>query len=101
MVEMMRQAQEAGIEGFEDDEDPETFGVPDAEITTAVDVTAWLAEKEASMRAHASQIAEDSWFLTLPEGVFEIVFGTEWFVRTTPPFTGTIPADRESWLLDE
>jgi LmbE family N-acetylglucosaminyl deacetylase len=101
MVEMMRQAQEAGIEGFEDDEDPETFGVPDAEITTAVDVTAWLAEKEASMRAHASQIAEDSWFLTLPEGVFEIVFGTEWFVRTTPPFTGTVPADRESWLLDD
>ncbi len=101
IVEFSRQAQEAGMEGLEDeDENPEELGLPDAVITTAVDVSGLLDQKRASMRAHASQISEESWFLTLPDEMFRAFFGTEWFVRTTPPFDGAIPADRDTWLLD-
>jgi hypothetical protein len=33
------------------------------------------------MRAHASQISEQSFFLALPDDAFEVAFGTEWFIR--------------------
>jgi LmbE family N-acetylglucosaminyl deacetylase len=62
------------------DENP-GFGKPEAIITAAVDVTAYLPQKRAAMRAHASQISEDSFFLAMPDEVFAVAFGTEWFIR--------------------
>ncbi|MGH3433596.1 MAG: PIG-L family deacetylase, partial [Thermocrispum sp.] len=61
-------------------EEPQ-FGKPEAEITVAVDVTPYLAAKRAAMRAHASQISEQSFFLAMPEQAFAKAFGTEWFIR--------------------
>jgi LmbE family N-acetylglucosaminyl deacetylase len=75
--------------------------LPEAEITTFVDVSAHLAAKRASMAAHASQatagtpasgetmaaapdgsnIRTLAAFLALPEPVFAMAFGTEWYVR--------------------
>jgi LmbE family N-acetylglucosaminyl deacetylase len=90
MRRLQEQARERGVEiptdaADPDDEepmiDPETFGTPEAELTTAVDVRAHLDLKRASMRAHASQIAEDSFFLAMPDDAFEAAFGTEWFRR--------------------
>src|SRR6266700_4013470 len=52
------------------DEDPDAFsnfGVTDDEITTEIDVTDFLEVKRASMRAHASQISESSFFLSMPD----------------------------------
>ena len=60
-------------------------GKPAAEITTRVDVKSVLAVKEAAMRAHASQIAEDSWFLAMSPDRFEALFGTEWYIQVEPP----------------
>ncbi|HVW45392.1 MAG TPA: PIG-L family deacetylase [Amycolatopsis sp.] len=59
----------------------ENLGKPESELTTAVDVTAYLEYKRKAMRAHASQISEDSFFLAMPDDVFAVVFGTEWFIR--------------------
>ena len=66
-----------------DDTPPEDFeiGVPESEITTAIDVTRWLDRKRASMRAHASQISEQSFFLVMPDEAFAMAFGTEWFIH--------------------
>jgi hypothetical protein len=33
------------------------------------------------MRAHASQISEQSFFLAMPDEAFRHAFGTEWFIR--------------------
>jgi LmbE family N-acetylglucosaminyl deacetylase len=66
----------------EEDLDTNTFGKPEAELTHAVDVRDQLAVKRASMVAHASQIAPDSWFLTMGDDAFAAAFGTEWFIRT-------------------
>lgn len=57
------------------------LGVDEARVTAAVDVTAWLDAKRAAMRAHASQIGETSFFLSLPDEAFRAVWGTEWYVR--------------------
>jgi LmbE family N-acetylglucosaminyl deacetylase len=78
----------------------ETFGTPDELITTAVDVTAVIDQKRRAMAAHASQIGEESFFLSLPDSEFTAAFGTEWFIRVdggADPAAG--PARRETWLL--
>ncbi|UDY36909.1 PIG-L family deacetylase [Dermatobacter hominis] len=60
---------------------PDDFGEPEAHITHAVDVRSFVRAKRGAMVAHASQIAPDSWFLTMGEEQFERAFGTEWFIR--------------------
>ena len=44
-------------------------------ITTTVDVREFVDAKRAAMAAHASQIAEDSFFLQLPPPTFRRAFG--------------------------
>jgi LmbE family N-acetylglucosaminyl deacetylase len=71
-----------------------TFGTPAHLLTTAVDVTAHLDRKRRAMAAHASQIAETSFFLKMDDETFRRAWGTEWYVRRGAP-EGT----REDWLL--
>jgi LmbE family N-acetylglucosaminyl deacetylase len=70
---------------------PETVDVwytPSGAITHIVDVSAHLEQKKAAMQAHASQAtAADAGqsrtldlFLGLPDDLFALGFGTEWFV---------------------
>ena len=81
------EAIEAGAEmpGDLKPEDLEHLGVSEDRITTTVDVRPWLARKRAAMAAHASQISETSFFLTMAPELFERGFGQEWFVRCDAP----------------
>ncbi|GAA1212263.1 PIG-L family deacetylase [Prauserella alba] len=94
----------AGIELPDIGAEPE-FGSPESVLTAAVDVTPYLDAKRAAMRAHASQIAEQSFFLAMPGEAFAFAFGTEWFIRAgagpgiteTDLMAGlTVPADTEA-----
>lgn len=78
--------------------DAETFdvGVDSDRITTVVDVRAFAKQKRAAMAAHASQIAESSFFLQLPEDAFVASFGQEWFIRDGAP-----AGRHETWLFDD
>lgn len=67
------------------DVDAMDLGVGEELLTTAVDVRPWLAVKRAAMWAHASQISEQSYFLALPDDVFQAVFGVEWYIRRGAP----------------
>ncbi len=69
------------------------LGMPEAELTTAVDVRPFLGAKRASMVAHASQITDTGFFLSMPPEVFDEVFGTEWFIRRGAP-----AGIHEDWL---
>jgi LmbE family N-acetylglucosaminyl deacetylase len=80
MQEFVEQARAAGIE-MPEVADEEQFGKPESVLTAAVDVTPYLDYKRRAMRAHASQISEQSFFLSLPEDAFRGAFGTEWFIR--------------------
>jgi len=63
------------------DTEANEFGKPESEITAAVDVLSYLDTKRQAMRAHASQISEQSFFLTMSDEAFGHAFGTEWFIR--------------------
>ena len=75
--EEFQRLQEGGLDPAEMDE----LGVPASEITTAVDVRGYLGLKRSAMAAHASQIADTSFFLAMPPHLFEQSFGTEWYIR--------------------
>jgi N-acetyl-1-D-myo-inositol-2-amino-2-deoxy-alpha-D-glucopyranoside deacetylase len=55
------------------------FGVPDEQVTTLIDARDHLDAKIAAMRAHASQIAVDSPFFALSDGVGQRAFGREYY----------------------
>ena len=57
------------------------IGVAESSITTAIDVRDYLSIKRSAMAAHASQIAETSFFLAMPQEMFSQAFGTEWYIR--------------------
>jgi LmbE family N-acetylglucosaminyl deacetylase len=85
ILELIRNRPEelaAEIEDVEAPEiDEENFGQPAARITHAIDVSAHVEAKRASMRAHASQIGEQHFFLSLPDEAFAFSFGQEWFIE--------------------
>jgi LmbE family N-acetylglucosaminyl deacetylase len=79
--------------GPADDGNP--MGMPENELTLAVDVTAHLDAKRAAMRCHRSQIEDTSFFLEMPDDAFAEAFGTEWFIEH-----GSAPPYRRGWIFD-
>ena len=49
----------------------ETMGEPGSRLSVEVDVTPWLEVKRRCMQAHPSQISDTSFFLAMPDEVFE------------------------------
>ena len=62
-------------------DDGNPFGMTEAELTTAIDVSAWIQAKRASVRCHKSQISDSGFFSSMPDEAFVMAFGTEWFIR--------------------
>ncbi len=65
---------------FGEEAEPEPFGSPDGDITTRVDVRDHVATKLAAMRAHASQVGEESFFMNVPEHMVGDFLGVEEFI---------------------
>ena len=84
---------EGSTDGLED------MGEPASRITTAVDVLPWIDDKRRSMQAHASQISEESFFLSMPDDVFSLVWGREWYIRIRPEPEASGPDHWEPALL--
>jgi LmbE family N-acetylglucosaminyl deacetylase len=80
-------------EGPADDGNP--FGMPEAELTHAVDVTAWVHRKRESIACHRSQVSDASFFMQMPDEVFRESFGTEWYIRR-----GQAPGVQPGWLFE-
>ncbi len=103
---LIEAAREAGLEmgspdGEQDEFDPNgpaddgnPMGMPEAELTLAVDVSAHLDTKRAAMRCHASQIEDTSFFLQMPDEAFAQSFGTEWFIEHDRQ-----PPVRSGWIF--
>jgi LmbE family N-acetylglucosaminyl deacetylase len=75
---------EAGVERPDADDDGPDIGTPDEKIGAVIDVAEFASTKRAALEAHASQTA-GSFFLTMPEHLFDEIFSTEWFVRVIDP----------------
>ena len=54
-------------------------GTPDELVTTRIDVTRYIKRKRAAFQAHVSQNDPDSWFTKIPEEMYEVAFGTEFY----------------------
>ncbi|MFZ9629211.1 MAG: PIG-L family deacetylase [Ilumatobacteraceae bacterium] len=104
MVRFFKMAREMGVapepegedwdpEGPADDGNP--FGTPEAELTLAVDVSAFVEQKRRSIRCHVSQITDAGFFSQMPDEVFAMVFGTEYFIER-----GGTPPMRSGWLFE-
>jgi LmbE family N-acetylglucosaminyl deacetylase len=95
-TQIQRLAQQAAQLGITArlDVDFDSFGMPEELITTTVDVRDYLSLKRRAMAAHASQIAENSFFLAMPPEVFNLVWGYEWFIRR-----GASPGTQETDLF--
>jgi LmbE family N-acetylglucosaminyl deacetylase len=76
IARMNQRMKEAGLDPILP-EDEITIGVPEETVTTRVDAHEYVEVKRAAMAAHASQIPADSFFLSLPPGIYEEVWGTE------------------------
>jgi LmbE family N-acetylglucosaminyl deacetylase len=65
------------------------FGVPDEQITTIVDVSAYVEVKHAALAAHRTQMGPEQFFMRLPPELFAEAFGRETFKRIVGP--GELP----------
>jgi N-acetyl-1-D-myo-inositol-2-amino-2-deoxy-alpha-D-glucopyranoside deacetylase len=65
---------------FGEGAEPDGFGAEDAEVTTRVDVRAHVNTKLAAMRAHASQVGEESFFMNVPAELVGEFLGVEEFI---------------------
>jgi N-acetyl-1-D-myo-inositol-2-amino-2-deoxy-alpha-D-glucopyranoside deacetylase len=55
------------------------YWVPDDQVTTEIDGTAYLAAKTAALRAHATQVAVDGDRFALADGRWQALLGTEFY----------------------
>jgi N-acetyl-1-D-myo-inositol-2-amino-2-deoxy-alpha-D-glucopyranoside deacetylase len=54
-------------------------GTPDERVTTQVDVHDYVDGKRKAFAAHVSQNDPNSWFATMADQIYELVFGTEYY----------------------
>jgi LmbE family N-acetylglucosaminyl deacetylase len=86
------------INDFDPDEgadDGNPIGMPANEITHQVDVSAFVKQKRASMACHRSQISDVNIFLQMPDEIFSVAFGFEWFIKV-----GDSGPLRKGWLFE-
>jgi LmbE family N-acetylglucosaminyl deacetylase len=95
MIRGMKGLQDSGEvpEGWDAPKDipPPTFGKPESEITHRVEAVDFTEQKRASMRCHASQMGPEHFMLAMPDPVFAIGFGTEFYVVADPPSPAAAP----------
>ncbi len=96
--DLMKRASELGMpdlpdtDGVREEDEEFSMGMPGDVITTRIDVREFLDVKRRSMQAHASQIAETSFFLSMPPEAFEATWGTEFYIHRGAP-AGTTEDD--------
>lgn len=61
--------------------DMDTFGLPESEITTVIDVSSVMDAKRKAMQAHETQVGDFGPFLQMPLEMLQAAFGREWFRR--------------------
>ncbi len=91
---VLRMMSEAPPEDLPGDLDIDNFqlGVSSDRITTRLNVRRFIDRKRQAMAAHASQISETSWFLSMPLEAFTEAFGEEHYILCGAP-PGTSETD--------
>jgi LmbE family N-acetylglucosaminyl deacetylase len=61
------------------------FGVRATQVTTRLDVGQQVRAKRQAMRCHRSQIADDDFFLAMPDEQFQVAFSEEHYIHRGVP----------------
>lgn len=86
--------QRAGVQNrFSTDGEPPPFAVSDDRVTTWIDVSPFIQKKLDAMRAHRTQIPEDSWFLKLAQYAGPQAWSMETFERARSSVDAPTPED--------
>ena len=93
------EAAAAGEASEAEEPEPDDFGRPDAEVTTRVDVRAFIEQKRRSMDCHRTQRQDMGWLLDLPEDLWEMALGTETYVLRWLDGADAPSTFREEWLI--
>ncbi len=80
----LRDALVASGANIEELDIPDDFGTPDEEITTEIDVSAYVECKREALAAHGSQ-TENSFFTRLPDDVVTLALSYESFTLRSAP----------------
>jgi LmbE family N-acetylglucosaminyl deacetylase len=93
MTRGLRAMAEAGQlpDGWEPPRMDANFGKPESEITHRVDAVDFVDAKRASIRAHASQIPPEHFLLAMPEPMFAMGMGVEFFIVDPEPSPASAP----------
>jgi hypothetical protein len=75
--------------------DDPTFGKPESDLTHRVDAVDFVEQKKASMRAHASQMSPEHFLLTMPDPLFALGMGVEFYI------VDPVPSPAASELFEE
>lgn len=79
---MAAYAEKMGMDDFDPNgpaDDGNPFGTPEDELHWGVDVNGYLERKREALACHASQVSDAGEMLKMPEEVFALAFGMEWF----------------------
>ena len=93
------EAAAAGEASEAEEAEGDEFGRPDDEVTTRVDVSAFIEPKRASMECHRTQRQDMGWMLELPPDLGEAALGTETYVLRWLDIEDVPSTHREEWLL--
>jgi LmbE family N-acetylglucosaminyl deacetylase len=86
-----RGARGSGAADLELPPDVQRMGKPEAEITHRVQAVDFVEQKRNAMRAHASQIAPDHFLLTMPDPMFAMGMGVEFYIVESAPAGAAAP----------
>jgi len=96
LLRMREELQARGITmpfGEDEDFDPTSFTVPDDEITTRVDVGAYVAQKQAALQVHRTQISAEHFTQRMPADLARLMLGTESFTLVRSLVPAPLPED--------
>ncbi|GAA3199563.1 N-acetyl-1-D-myo-inositol-2-amino-2-deoxy-alpha-D-glucopyranoside deacetylase [Actinocorallia longicatena] len=79
--------------------DEVAYGVPDDQVTTAVDARPYLPQKLAALAAHRTQVTVDGAHFALSDNVGQQAFGVEYYTLLAGPKGPVGPDGRESDLF--
>ena len=85
-----RLGEEAGVTDMPEPPSDD-WGKPETEITHRVEVVDVARRKRAAMRAHASQMGPDHPLLAMPEPLFLVGLGVEFYIVTPPVSPAAAP----------
>jgi len=86
--------QRAGVENrFSRDGEPPPFAVGDERVTTRLDIEPFVETKLAAMRAHRTQIPEDSWFMKVRQALGPAAWAREYYERVRSRVPAPTPED--------